>query len=71
MGRDTWLARSVAIKMLPPEVAGDPARKVRFERLQVALHWRNELEKKLHGGTVTLQKERAPGHPCARHHLDL
>ncbi len=51
MGRDTWLARSVAIKMLPPEVAGDPARKVRFERLQVALHWRNELEKKLHGGT--------------------
>src|SRR5512139_906104 len=30
--RDTRLDRTVAIKILPPEVASDPARRQRFER---------------------------------------
>ena len=30
--RDTRLDRSVAIKVLPSELAGDPARRARFER---------------------------------------
>ena len=30
--RDTRLGRDVAVKVLPPEVAGDPARRTRFER---------------------------------------
>ncbi len=35
--RDTRLDRTVAIKVLPPDVSGDPERRARFEREATAV----------------------------------
>ena len=42
--RDTRLDRSVAIKVLAPEIAGDPDLRARFER-EARLNWTALLKK--------------------------
>ncbi len=58
--RDTRLDRTVAIKVLPPDVSGDPERRARFER-EAKTDRRPEPPAHLHA----LRRRRARGRRCS------